>query len=79
MLLVTRHGLRPIVAGLLLGVLGSAGLHAVLTSSLVGVAAPALRVLAGISAALIGSMVLACFITALRVRATNPVDALRYE
>jgi predicted permease len=78
-LLVTRQGMRPITGGLLLGGLGSAGLHAIMRSSLIGVAPPVARVFVGISAGLIGSMALACFITALRVRATNPVDALRYE
>jgi putative ABC transport system permease protein len=78
-LLVTRQGMKPITAGLLLGLLASAGLHAILRSSLVDGAPPALPVFVGISAAVIGTMALACLITALRVRRTNPIDALRYE
>ena len=78
-LLVTRQGMKPIMAGLLFGLLGSAGLHAILRSSLVGVAPPMLRVFAGICAAVIGSLALTCLITALRVRNTNPIDALRHE
>jgi ABC-type antimicrobial peptide transport system permease subunit len=78
-LLVTRQGMKPIAVGLVLGLLASAGLHAILRSSLVGVAPPALRVFAGISASVIGSLAITCLTTALRVRTTNPIDALRHE
>jgi len=78
-LLVTRQGMKPVTVGLLLGLLASVGLHAILRSALVGVASPFLKVFAGVSAAMIGSLFLACLITALRVRSTNPIDVLRHE
>jgi putative ABC transport system permease protein len=78
-MLVTRQGMKTITVGLLLGFLVSAGLHMILTSSLGGVAPPTLGVFTAISAAVIGSLLVACLITALRVRTTNPIDALRHE
>jgi len=78
-MLVTRQGMKTITAGLLLGLVVSAGLHMILTSTMVGVAPPTLGVFTAISAAVIGSLLVACLITALRVRTTNPIDVLRHE
>lgn len=78
-MLVTRQGMKTITAGLVLGLLVSAGLHAILTSTTDGLAPPTLGVFSAISAAVIGSLLVACLITALRVRTTNPIDVLRHE
>ncbi len=78
-MLVTRQGMKTITAGLLVGLLVSAGLHAIMTSSSGGVAPPTVGVFTAISAAVIGSLLVACLITALRVSTTNPIDVLRHE
>jgi putative ABC transport system permease protein len=78
-LLVTRQGMTPVGVGLLIGVLSSLGTHAILRSSLVGIAPPSGLLFFAISVGVAGSMLLACLFTALRVRTANPIEALREE
>jgi predicted permease len=75
--LVTRDGLRPVTAGLAIGVVGVAALGRLLATQLYGVSALDPRVLAAAAATLGVVGLLACLIPARRATRIDPAIALR--
>ena len=77
--LVTRDGLRLVLAGLGCGLLASAALTRVLASLLYGVSPTDATVFAGVAALVVAIALLACWLPARRATKVNPVEALRAE
>jgi putative ABC transport system permease protein len=77
--LIVGQGMRAVVAGLALGLLGALGVSRMLRASLFGITAndPLSYAAAGLLLAL--TALLACFLPARRAVRVNPMDALRHE
>ena len=77
--LIIGQGLRLVVAGVLIGLLGSLALTRVMTSLLFGVAATDPLTFAGVALLLVNVALAACFIPARRAARTDPLIALRQD
>jgi len=79
MRLVTRHGLRLMLAGLALGFAGALGLTRLLKSDLEGISPRDPLSFSIVSLVLLGAGLLACYLPARSAMRLDPVEALRYE
>lgn len=77
--LVVGQGLKLAGVGLLLGLIGAFAAMRLLSSLLFGVSTHDPLTFAGVSLALVGVAVLACYIPAKRATRVDPIIALRYE
>jgi ABC-type antimicrobial peptide transport system permease subunit len=77
--LVIGQGLRLVVIGVVIGLLGSLALTRVMASLLFGVSATDPLTFAGVAMLLVGVALIACFIPARRAAKTDPMIALRAE
>ncbi len=77
--LVLSQGMKPVVFGLLAGVVAALALGRLLTSQLYQVSAHNPMLLAGTTFVLAAVALAACFIPARRATQVNPIVALRYE
>ncbi len=77
--MVIRQGLRLVVIGLGLGLIGALGLSRLLGSILYGVSPTDPLTFAGVGLLLIAAGTLACYIPARRAARIDPISALRYE
>jgi len=77
--MILSQGLRTIVIGVLIGVIGSLILTRTLSSLLFGVTATDPLTFAAVIALLIATALLACYIPARRATKVDPMVALRYE
>ena len=77
--LVLSQGMKPVVFGLLAGVVVALALGRLLTSQLYQVSAHNPMLLAGTTFVLAAVALAACFIPARRATQVNPIVALRYE
>jgi predicted permease len=77
--LIVRQGMRPVVIGMAIGLVGAAGVSSLLATMLFGLSPydPASFILA--SAALLGIAFAACYIPARRALRVEPTTALRTE
>ena len=79
MKLVISHGMRPVVAGIALGLAGAYALTRVMATLLFGVSATDPAIFAGVAALLATVALLACYLPARRATKVDPVIALRHE
>ncbi|HEX2095286.1 MAG TPA: ABC transporter permease [Longimicrobiaceae bacterium] len=77
--LVVGQGMRPVLLGVALGVLGALAVSRLLSAILWGVSATDPATLAGVPALLAGVAVLACWLPARRAARVDPMVALRSE
>jgi putative ABC transport system permease protein len=77
--LVLRGGLRLVLLGVALGLLGSLALTRLLQSLLFGVTAHDPLIFAGIAALLVAVGAAACLVPALRATRIDPISALRAD
>jgi len=77
--LVMRQGLKLALPGILLGLAACFGLGWLIRSLLFGVASWDPLTFIGVTLALVGTVMLACYIPARRATKVNPMEALRYE
>ncbi len=77
--LILSQGLRPVVAGLALGILGALMLTRVLNSLLFQVSGYDPATFITVAAVLLGIATLACFIPSRRAVGADPSEVLRYE
>ena len=77
--MIVRSGLRPVVAGIAIGLAMSTLLGRVLGTQLVGVTAYDPRTLATAAVLLTTTAAIACWIPARRAARVDPLVALRYE
>lgn len=78
-MLVARHGLMPVIGGLLAGLIGAVAAARLVGGFLFGVAALDPVTFAAVSAVLLASALAACSLPALRAMRVDPLIALRYE
>jgi putative ABC transport system permease protein len=76
---VTLDGLRPVTAGLAIGVTGAAAVGRLLATQLYGVSAPDPTVLVAAASTLGAAGLIACLVPARRAARINPVIALRTD
>jgi putative ABC transport system permease protein len=77
--LVLRQGMLPAGAGLLLGLMASAGVNRLLAAQLVQVSPADPLTLALVAATLVASAALGCLIPARRAARVDPLVALRHD
>jgi putative ABC transport system permease protein len=77
--LALKQGMRPVLAGLAVGVLGAVWASRLLSSFLFGVGGRDPFTIAGASLILLGVAALACWLPARRAARIDPMMALRYE
>jgi len=77
--LVLGQGLKLAIPGILLGLVACFGLGWLIRSLLFGVASWDPLTFVGVTIALVGTVMLACYIPARRATKTDPMEALRYE
>jgi putative ABC transport system permease protein len=77
--MILGQGMRTILIGLVIGLLGSLALTRTLASFLFGISATDPLTFAGVIALLIVAALLACYIPARRATKVDPMVALRYE
>ena len=75
--LVLREGMRPVVAGILIGLGGAAMLARVMSSLLYGVDALDPVTFGAVAAALAGVALAACYVPARRAMMVDPANTLR--
>jgi putative ABC transport system permease protein len=77
--LILREGAVISVGGLMLGVAGACALGRAMQSTLFGTGAMDVPVLVAVSAVLLVSALLACYLPARRASAVDPIVALRQD
>ena len=77
--LVISRGMKLVVVGAIIGLAGALAVTRLMGSLLYGIAPHDPVTFAGVTAVLIVTAVLACFIPALRAARVDPIVALRYE
>jgi len=77
--LVMTHGLRLVVAGLIIGVAGAIALRRAIEAQLFGISATNIPALAAVALALLAAAALPCLIVSRRATRLDPVRALRAE
>jgi putative ABC transport system permease protein len=77
--LVMSKGFRLSILGTLLGVGGAWAVSRLLSAAIPALPSRDPAVFAGLTMALIGAALLACYIPARRATKVNPMEALRYE
>jgi ABC-type antimicrobial peptide transport system permease subunit len=77
--MVLLEGLKPTLAGLVLGILGAAALGRVLTSLIFGVTAHDAITFAVVSGVVLAVGMVACLVPAFRATRVDPLQALRAE
>jgi len=77
--MVLVEGLKPTLAGLALGILGSAALGRVLTTLIYGVTPRDTATFSVVSVVVLGVGLLACLVPAYRATRVDPLQALRAE
>ena len=77
--LTIGDGMRPVMIGVLMGILGGLGTARILASQLFGVAASDPKTVVGISLFLALAALLACWLPARRAATVDPMEALRCE
>jgi putative ABC transport system permease protein len=79
LLLVIRRGLRPVVAGIAVGLAGTLALSRVLDAMLFGISRTDPLTLGAVVLVLFATAVVACLVPALRGARTAPMEVLRME
>jgi len=77
--MVLVEGLKPTLAGLLVGILGSAALGRVLTSLVFGITPHDAATFAVVAVVVLAVGVVACLVPAYRATRVDPLSALRAE
>ena len=77
--MILGQGLRTILVGVVIGIVGSLALSRTMESLLFGVTADDPLTILGVISLLVGSALLACYIPARRASRVDPLVALRYE
>jgi macrolide transport system ATP-binding/permease protein len=77
--LIVSQGMRMVLIGIALGLVGAFALTRVLASLLLGVGTTDLVTFVGVVVLLVGVSLLACYIPARRAARVNPLVALRHE
>jgi putative ABC transport system permease protein len=77
--LILAQGMRPVFAGLAMGLVGSLAAMRAISSLLYGVTATDPATFVGVSAAMLAISATACAIPARRVARVDPMMALRHE
>jgi predicted permease len=77
--LILGAGMRMVLAGSALGLLGAVGLARFLASSMPGLSSNSAAAIAGATAVLIAVALLACWLPARKATRVNPLEALRTE
>ena len=76
---ILREGATLSAGGLVLGIAGAYALGRAMQSTLFGTGAMSVPVLLAVSAVLLASALLACYVPARRASAVDPIIALRQE
>ncbi len=77
--MILGQGLRTIIPGVAIGILGSLALTRAVQSLLFGVTATDPLTFGGVTLLLVGSALLACYFPARRAARVDPMVALRHE
>ena len=77
--MLVLQGLRPVIAGLAVGIAAALASGRLLNSLLFGVSARDPWTICGVGVTLLGVAALACYLPARRTTLTDPLEALRYE
>ncbi|HEY1936490.1 MAG TPA: ABC transporter permease [Candidatus Angelobacter sp.] len=78
-LLILKQGLRLVGTGLPLGIIGALAAGRLMQSALYGVSPYDVPVLAGSTALILLTSIVACYVPAIRAARTNPLEALRTD
>jgi len=77
--LVVRHGMRLVMAGAAVGLLGAWGVTRLMDSLLYGITPRDPVTFFGVTGLLVAAALLACYVPACRAAKLDPMVALRYE
>jgi putative ABC transport system permease protein len=79
LIMVIKYGLRLVLIGLSIGLLGAFALCRLISGFLYGIGPADLRTFGGASLLLVGITFIACYVPARRAVKVDPMEALRYE